>query len=636
MKTLFKNLRVLALALCAGALQPAVVQAAPAAMPLTSVDAEAWLDGLMPAALRTARVPGAVVVVVKDGQVLVQKGYGWADWDKHVPVDAKRTLFRPGSVSKLFTWVAVMQQVDQGKLNLDADLNQYLDFTIPPHKSGKALTLRHAMTHMTGLEETARDLLTYGDKTPSLGGVLKGYVPPYVYEPGTTPGYSNYATALAGYIVERVSGLSFDDYIEQKVLHPIGMKQSTFRQPLPARLKPQMSVGYFSQDKAGEGFEVISMPPAGSLSATGEDMGRFMMAILNQGKLGDAQLLKPETLKQMFSPVSRPTRETNGIGLGFYQQDINGYRAFGHGGDTVLFHTDLALFVDQNIGVYVSFNASGVHDLGKWLRDRVFEGFADRYLPDTRPPTKPQVDEATAQAHAQLMAGAYRSSRREDSTFLSLLQLIGPLKVEALKDGRIAIDLAGARSFFREVRPLLWEEVHGKRRIEAVVENGRVKRWAMEPYGFAFVFEPVPAMASPTALLLLCAALAVTALTALLWPLVATLRRQHGVSRPAMSVTAVRSASVGVLVALGLWAATVICLENLDDTSVLLPLSQLSTLLAFGGGLLASLWHARGVFRAGAAASKWARVLALLWVLSFAVLVVMGLAHHMISFNQWY
>jgi CubicO group peptidase (beta-lactamase class C family) len=634
MKTLFKTLRVLTLALCAGAMPAA--WSAPAATALTPVDAEAWLDGLMPAALRTARVPGAVVVVVKDGQVLVQKGYGFADWEKGLPVDAQRTLFRPGSVSKLFTWTAVMQQVELGKLDLDADLNKYLDFKIPAYRNAKALTLRHVLTHTTGFEETARDLLTYSDKGPNLGAVLKGYVPPYVYEPGTTPGYSNYATALAGYIVERVSGQSFDDYIDQKVLLPLGMKNSSFRQPLPANLKDQMSVGYFTQDKAGKGFEVISMPPAGSLSSTGEDMGRFMLAMLNQGRSGEAQVLKPETLKQMFTQVTRPMPDISGIGLGFYQKDINGHRAFGHGGDTVLFHTDLALFLDDNIGVYVSFNGVGENGMGKWLRDRVFEGFADRYLPDTSPPAKSQVDEATAKAHSLMIAGAYRTTRREDSTFLSLLQLMSPLKVEALKDGRIALDLAGSRSVYREVRPMYWEEEHGKRRIQAVVENGKVTRWGMQPYAFAFVFEPVPAMAGAGALILLCAAVAVAALTALLWPLVAILRRKYKAAAPLKSATAVRCASVGVLVALGLWAATVTCLENLDDTSVLLPLSQIATLLAFGGGLLASVWQARTVFLSASPASKWARALSVLWLLSFAVLLILGWAHHMISFNQWY
>lgn len=629
MHKLFKRaLGALTLAACA------VLQAAPVAKPLTAEDAETWLDGLMPAALRSSRVPGAVVVVVKDGQVLVQKGYGYADWDKQIPVDGARTLFRPGSTSKLFTWLAVMQQVEAGKLDLDADLNQYLDFKIPVHASGKPLTLRHVLTHTTGLEETARDLLTYSDKTPDLGLVLKTYVPPYVYAPGTTPGYSNYATALAGYIVERVSGQPFDDYIESRILHPLGMMSSTFRQPLPQHLQAQMSQGYFSQDKAGKGFEIISMPPAGSLSASGADMARFMIALLNQGRLGDAQIVKPETLALMFKQQYAPASELNGIGLGFYQKDINGHRALGHGGDTVLFHTDMAVFPDQGIGLYVSVNGGGAHDLGKWLRDRVYEGFADRYLPDQRPVAKPSVDEATAKAHAQLIAGAHRSSRREDSTFLSLLQLIGPLKVEALKDGRIAIDIAGSRSVFREVRPLLWQEENGKRRIQAQVENGKLLRWAMEPYAFAFIFEPVPAIASPTALVLLLAALTVALLSALLWPVAALLRRRHGVAAPALSVSAVRAACVMVLVALGCWAATVVALENLDDTTVLLPLAQLSSLLAFGGGLLACAWHAKQVF--STASSKSVRALALTWLLAFAVLLVMGLGHHLISFNQWY
>ncbi|RZL27893.1 MAG: class A beta-lactamase-related serine hydrolase, partial [Rubrivivax sp.] len=230
-----------------------------AGVPLTAVDLDAFLDGLMPAALRTARVPGAVVVVVKDGQPLLQKGYGLADWDKNVPVDPNKTLFRPGSVSKLITWTAVMQLVEQGKLDLDVDLNKYLDFTIPG-RNGRALTLRHVMTHTTGFEETARDLLTYDTGTPDLGQVLKRYIPPYVYDPGTTPGYSNYATALAGYIVQRVSGKPFDDYIEQHVFGPLGMTLSTFRQPLPAKLQPLMSQGYITQDEKPKGFEIISLP----------------------------------------------------------------------------------------------------------------------------------------------------------------------------------------------------------------------------------------------------------------------------------------------------------------------------------------------------------------------------------------
>lgn len=642
MKPLLSRLRAVALALAVGSgLAPAAL-AQPAATPLTATDAEAWLDGLMHTALRNARVPGAVVVIVKDGQPLVQKGYGFADWDRQLPVDPHKTLFRPGSVSKLFTWTAVMQLVEQGKLDLDVDVNQYLDFTIPG-RNGKALTLRHVMTHTTGFEEVARDLLTYGTPTPDLGQVLKRYIPPYLYDPGTTPGYSNYATALAGYIVQRVSGKSFDDYMEQQVFAPLGMKYATFRQPLPEALKPQMSQGYLSWDEPAKGFEIISMPPAGSLSASGADMGRFMLAFLNQGRLGEAQLLKPETVKRMHGELTRPLPGLLGIGLGFYEQNINGHRVLAHGGDTVLFHSDLLLFVDDGIGLYVSVNAPGDgagHGQGKWLRDRLFESFADRYLPDTRPATRPEVDEATAKAHAQQMAGAYRNTRREDSTWLSVLALLSPLKVQALPDGRLSIDLAGARSTYREVKPYFWEEEHGKRRLQAVVENGRVKHWGLEPFVFAFIFEPVPFMASPAVLLLLGAAVATLALTVLLWPVAAVLRRRHQVTMPPpRTVTAVRGASLLALVGLGLWGWVVALLESLGDTTVLLPVAQAVLGLGALGGLVLAVLHARALSTAGRQAggprADWAaKALAGAWLLAFAVLTVVGVYHHLIGFNQ--
>ncbi|MDH0865231.1 serine hydrolase [Mitsuaria sp. GD03876] len=614
----------------AGSAPAAPSTAATGARPITLADTQAWLDGLMPAALKLAQVPGAVVVIVKDGQPLIQQGYGYADWDKQVPVDARRTLFRPGSVSKLFTWTAVMQLVEQGKLDLDADLNRYLDFQIPV-RDGKPMTLRHVMTHTTGFEETARDLITFKPETPDLAQVLKRYVPPTLYAPGERPGYSNYATALAGYIVQRVSGLSFDDYVEQRIFTPLGMRQSSFRQPLPPALAPLMSQGYEKQGEPAKGFEVISMPPAGSLSATGEDMGRFMLAFLQQGRLGDAQLLKPETVKQMHGQLTKPMPDLLGIGLGFYQHDINGHRVVGHGGDTVLFHSDLLLFVDDGIGLFVSVNSGGNNGQGKWLRDRVLEGFADRYLPDRRAPTPRQVDDATAKQHAQQMAGAYRNTRREDSTFFSLLQLLSPLKVEALDDGRVAIELAGSRSVFREVRPYLWEEEHGKRRLQAIVENGRVARWGLEPYVFAFIFEPVPAMSGTGALVLFGLALVTALLTTLLWPVASVLRRKHGVAAPARPVTLVRVANVGVVLAVALWAMAISRLESDMALGALLPLTQLVTIVAFVGGLIVSLWHAR---RAWAGGGKATRALAVTWVLAFVVLVAIGAAHHLMSFNQ--
>src|SRR5438552_3358484 len=207
-----------------------------AAHALTKEDVEAWQHGFTPYALQRGDVAGAVVVVVKDGQVLLAKAYGYADVAARKPVDPARTLFRAGCVSKQFTWTAVMQLVEQGKVDLDADINGYLDFTIPP-RNGKPITLRNLMTHTPGFDEAIRALIIADPKDlPTLEAGMKHWITHCVTDAGSTPAYSNYGAGLAGYIVQRVSGMSFDDYIDQKIFAPLSMTQATFRKPLPERL----------------------------------------------------------------------------------------------------------------------------------------------------------------------------------------------------------------------------------------------------------------------------------------------------------------------------------------------------------------------------------------------------------------
>ena len=245
---------------------------------------DVWLDGFLPYALRTADIPGAVVTVVKDGQILTARGFGYADREKRTPVDPERTLFRPGSVSKLVTWTAAMQLVEQGKLDLDRDVNTYLDFKIPEY-DGKPVTLRQLMTHTAGFEEAVKDIIfTDPAHLLPLGDYLKRWTPKRVFEPGTTPAYSNWATALTGYLVERVSGESFDDYCDKHIFAPLGMTNSTMRQPLPAALAGQMASGYKPGQEAGK-FEIVGPAPAGSLSSTGTDMAKFMIAYLDRAKV---------------------------------------------------------------------------------------------------------------------------------------------------------------------------------------------------------------------------------------------------------------------------------------------------------------------------------------------------------------
>ncbi len=294
-------------------------------MSLTADDVGAFLDGLMPQEIEHADIAGAVVAVVKDGKLLFDKGYGYADVAKKTPVSPETTLFRPGSISKLFTWTSVMQQVELGKLDLDRDVNDYLDFKIPP-AFGKPITLRNIMTHTTVLKKPPKICLWIReqDLRPT-GEYLRVHMPARIFPPGATPAYSNYATTMAAYIVERVSGQNFNDYVEEHIFKPLNMKYATFRQPLPDALKPIYVQRLHSRLRRTEALRIVQVAPAGSLAASAVDMTHFMIAHLQNGKYGDAQILKPETAIQMHARqqgVWPPSM--NAMCLGFYEQWLDG------------------------------------------------------------------------------------------------------------------------------------------------------------------------------------------------------------------------------------------------------------------------------------------------------------------------
>ncbi len=517
----------------APAAKKADVPAAPAApqpasggaVPLDAKDVEAWLDGFMPYALEKGRVAGAVVVVVRGNGTVLQKGYGFSDVAARKPVSPDATMFRPGSVSKLLTWTAVMQQVEAGKLDLDKDVNAYLDFKIPPF-DGKPITLRNIMTHTAGFEESVRYLISNDPaKVMPLKQQMPLALPKRVFAPGTTPAYSNYATALAGYIVERVSGMNFDDYIDQRVTGPLGMTRSTFRQPLPAKLAPFMSKGYDTVSQKAKPFEIVIPAPAGSLSATGADMGKFMMAHLNNGGI----LLKPETAKMMHDFRAPALGPLNTMALGFYELKVNGRRAIAHGGDTTLFHTYLWLFPDADIGLYISMNSNGEAGASGAIRSALFHKFADRYLPGEVKVGK--VDDATAKQHAQLLAGHYSSSRGSFTNFLSLLGLISQATVTVDEDGKIsfpALDGANARDWV-EVAPFVWRDINSGEQLAAEVRDGRIVRMSVDPGSPFMMFEPVPAGINAAWLMpALLLALGLILLAALAWPVRALVRRSYG------------------------------------------------------------------------------------------------------------
>jgi CubicO group peptidase (beta-lactamase class C family) len=492
---------------------------------LTAQDLEAFLGGIMPLQLEREDIAGAVISVVKDGEMIFAKGYGYADVKQKKPVLPDSTLFRPGSVSKLFIWTAVMQLVEQGKLDLDRDVNEYIDFKIPA-KFGKPVTLRNIMTHTPGFEETAKDLFV-GDATllEPLGKYLPAHLPNQIFPPGETSAYSNYATSLAGYIVERVSGRKFEDYLEEFIFQPLGMQRSTFKQPLPKELLPLMSQGYGLGSEEAQSFEFVNAAPAGSLSSTASDMARFMIAHLQSGRFGDAQILRPETAKLMHSRQFALHPKTNGMALGFYEESRNGLRIIGHAGDTQYFHSDLHLILDGNVGFFISYNSGGKGEISG--RDAVWEKFLDRYFP-YNPPHLPT--QSTAKEHAAQVSGSYEVSRREDSTILSLLYKMLQTKISAHPDGTIEIpDLKGFNGKpkkWREVEPYGYQEVNGQARIFFIQRKGNFS--LAIPYPFMSFDKVTGLRTSRVVLVVLIASAGILLLAILLWPVAAAIRKHYG------------------------------------------------------------------------------------------------------------
>ena len=496
---------------------------------LTKADFETFLDALIPSQLRNRNIAGAVVSVVKDGQVLFYKGYGYADFEAKKPVIPDQTLFRPGSISKLFTATAVMQLVEQGKLDLDHDINEYLDFEIPKTYP-EPVTLRQLLTHTAGFEDTLKNLfVAHESDLKPLRTYLLDEMPARIFPPGKVPSYSNYGFTLAGYIVERTSGEKFERYIDNHILKPLRMTNSAFDQPLPPQLATQMSKGYLNAAKKPHDFEFVQAVPAGALSTTAADMTRFMLAFLQDGSVDGVAILKPETVRQMETRQFELHPMINGLGITFMEYCMNPVRAIAHGGDTVYFHSDMVLVPDQHVGYFISYNSLGKNVGGG--RGEVLRTFMNRYFPSPGEP-KIDVDANTAKSDGRAVSGVYDGTRREETTFLKILALLSQVRVSSDKDGVLTVEgdknQRGELKKWKEIAPLVYGEVDG---LEKIAFRSDVSGTVREMLPFPAIYEGqrVPWYASKTFVgLIIGGSLVLALLTVLLWPVAVLVRRKYG------------------------------------------------------------------------------------------------------------
>ena len=431
---------------------------------LDAEEVEAFLGGVISSQINQNRVPGAVVSVVKNGELLFSKGYGYSDLEEGISVNPESTLFRPGSISKLFTWTAVMQLVEEGKLDLDEDINSYLNFTIP---GDQPITLRNIMTHTPGFEDIGEGLFFLSEEEMlTLEEFLKTYQPARVFPPGEIMAYSNYATGLAGYIVELVSEMDFADYIEENIFQPLAMDNSTFRQPLPEDLNEDLAGAYkYAGGQYHQGdFEYISNNAAGAMSTTAEDMANFMLAHLQLGSFGDNQILQEETALEMQNYHYTHHPEIQGMALGFARGENNGEQVISHTGATILFYSGLYLLPEHDLGLFVSYSGGSPMQMSM-----LFSSFMDRYFPGDLN-GQSEAGHTDISMDKELLAGEYHSTR---SNFTGLEKIQGLLQragVGFTDDGFLNLKIYGDSLQLKEIEPGLYQNrnYHGGQIIDKV------------------------------------------------------------------------------------------------------------------------------------------------------------------------
>jgi len=434
--------------------------------PTDPVEMEAFLDDLFAQQMEEYHIAGAAVSVVKDGKLFFTKGYGYADIENKIPVDPEQTIFRVGSISKTFTWTAVMQLVEQGKLDLDADVNTYLDFRIPDTYP-QPITLKYLITHTSGFEQRLLgSCVSDPNELMPVREFMISFMPMRVLPPGEAAGYSNYNAMLAGYIVARVSGQPYDQYIQEHIFNSLGMVHSTAQWPMPPNLRPLASLGYTYSNGTFHIFpDYLCQPgglPSGAVQASATDMARFMIAHLRNGRYSDvntpeAHILEEDTAMQMQSTLYTPDPHLLGMAYGFSDYNDNGQRTLGHSGYLPPMRSELMLLPDQDLGVFVVYN----RDIGTLTYQHLgFQrAFFDHYYPaSAAAPIRSPADFAE---RAGRFVGSYGMTGESNSTLLKSMGLGDQLKISDSGDGTLLFTYLGREWQFVEVEPLYFRQVDG-------------------------------------------------------------------------------------------------------------------------------------------------------------------------------
>lgn len=441
---------------------------------------EAYVDGVVETFMRQDHIAGVTLSIVRNGEVVLAKGYGIAGLEPERPVDPARTLFRIGSISKTFIWTALLQLEETGELNLDDPVDLHLPTELRLGSGGfeTPLLIRHLMAHTPGFEDTALGHLfaRAPEDVSNLYSYLAKHRPKRVREPGRFVAYSNYGAGLAGAIVTNIADQTFQAYAEQFFFQPLGMTHSTFREPMPEglaivkKLSRPMAPELAEQLSDGFAFErggltpkpfsyITQIAPAGAASSTALDMARYMLAHLDFGRLDDARILEPETARHIRTALAEGKGASPKLALGFIEYPLpGGYRGFGHGGATLNFMSNMVMAPELDLGIFVSANTN----TGRPLVMRLPELIVARYFAGDRD-GKAETAVLSPERELADFAGSYLSLRRSYTTaeapFLAASALIS---VAADPGGFLVVESPGAGPRrFAPVGALTFREVGG-------------------------------------------------------------------------------------------------------------------------------------------------------------------------------
>lgn len=445
--------------------------------PTNPQELEAFLDKFFAEQMLKEHIPGAVFTLVKDGKIFFSKGYGYANLEKKIPVVPDKTLFRVGSISKLFTTTAVMQLAEQGKLNVNDEVNKYLKRFQIPNTYPKPVTVANLLTHTDGFDSgwgIKAFAPSKSEMTP-LGDYLAKRLPPRLLPPGEVFLYSDVGMTLAGYLVQAISGVPFAQYIQQNILQPLDMGRSSFFQPLPPQLAPDLAVGYRYKNGTYQRrpFAFNNNVPGSAFMATATDIAHFMIAHLQKGRYGEARILNEATAQEMHRQQFAHHPGMAGSAYGFYESWENDQKAIEHGGRLNGYTTQLFLLPGQNLGFFVSCNNNPVS-----LPRNLVTQFLKHYYPVQEKPASPPPATTGSPKPDRRLYGTYRYNRYSHLTVEKLAAVLGDApEVQVMpgegNDGTLALYVPQFK--WVEVEPLVFRSIYSDTQLSfRQDEQGRI------------------------------------------------------------------------------------------------------------------------------------------------------------------